>query len=338
MYFSEDGGKTFRTDLVQKIHGDYHALWIVPADSSHMLAGTDGGIHISHDRGRTWDYVNTLPLAQVYEVHFDMRRPYWVCGGLQDNGSWCGPSRSAWQQGIANEDWFRVGGGDGFFTVVDPSDHNVVYVESQDGNVRRFDLRTNESRLIRPEPPAGEKYRFNWNSPILISPHDPRTVYYGGNRLFGSKDRGETWTVVTADLTGNPKRDEMPIFGKTAKDFLSRNDGVVHFGTITTVAESPLKAGVLWVGTDDGHLQVSRDGGASWTDVAARVSGVPRGTYVSRVEASRTGEGAAYVAFDGHRGDDYRPYLFATSDFGQTWRSVSAGLPEGFTISVVREH
>jgi len=338
MYYSEDGGRTFRTDLVQKIHGDYHAMWIDPADSNHMLVGSDGGIHISYDRGRTWDFVNTVPLAQFYEVHYDMRSPYWVCGGLQDNGSWCGPSRTLYQQGIANEDWFRVGGGDGFFVVIDPTDHNILYSESQDGNVRRFHLGRNESRVIRPEAPAGEKYRFNWNTPIVISPHDPKTIYYAAHRVFASRDRGETWSVASPDLTNGARRDDLPIFGKTAKEFLSRNDGVVHFGTTTTLAESPLKAGVLWVGTDDGNVQVSRDGGATWTNVTARIPGVPRGTYVSRVEPSRTGEGAAYVALDGHRGDDYSVYVFFTPDFGTTWRSVSANLPKGFVASVVREH
>jgi photosystem II stability/assembly factor-like uncharacterized protein len=336
LYFSEDGGKTFRSDLGQKIHGDYHAFWINPADPAHMVVGTDGGIHLTYDRGRSWDFVNTVPLAQFYEVHYDMQRPYRVCGGLQDNGSWCGPSRTLYTQGITNEDWFRVGGGDGFFVVIDPTDSNILYVESQDGNVSRVDLRTNERRFIRPHPPEGERYRFNWNSPIVISPHDARTVYYGGNRLFASKDRGDTWTVVTSDLTSGPERDGLKIFGKTAKEMLSRHDGVVHYGTITTMAESPVKAGVLWVGTDDGHVQVSRDGGAAWT--ALKVPGVPAGTYVSRVEASRLGEGAAYVAFDGHRSDDYTPYLFRTEDFGRTWRSVAGNLPKGGTLSVVREH
>jgi hypothetical protein len=338
MYFSEDGGKTFKTDHIRKIHGDHHALWIDPANPDHLLIGSDGGIHVSWDGGRSMDFINALPLAQFYEVHFDMRTPYTVCGGLQDNGLWCGPSQTAFDQGIANEDWFRVGGGDGFYTVVDPADPDTVYVESQDGNVARFDLRTNERRVIRPEPPAGEKYRFNWNSPILLSPHDPKTVYYGGNRLFGSSDRGDTWTLVTPDLSRAEARDELEIFGKTAKEFLSRNDGVVHWGTITTIAESPVQRGVLWVGTDDGNLQVSRDGGASWTNVAGRVPGVPPGTYVSRVEASRVGAGVAYATFDGHRAGDFVPYVLHTNDFGQTWRRIDAGLPAGGTVSVVREH
>jgi photosystem II stability/assembly factor-like uncharacterized protein len=340
MYFSEDGGKTFKTDLVDKIHGDYHAMWIDPASSDHMLVGSDGGIHLSWDRGRTWDFVNTIPLAQFYEVAVDLRKPYHVYGGLQDNGSWSAPSRTLTRQGIANDEWVRVGGGDGFYTVPDPSDPDIVYVESQDGNLARLHRRSGERRVIRPEPPEGERYRFNWNSPILVSTHDPMTVYYGGNRVFGSRDRGDTWTLVSPDLTStdNAQRDRMTIFGKPAKDLLSRNDGVRHFGTLTTLAESPLKAGILWAGTDDGNLQVSRDGGTTWTNVAARVPGVPKGTYVSRVEPSRTGEGAAYVSFDGHRANDFAVYLYFTADFGQTWKPVSGNLPSGGTVSVVREH
>jgi photosystem II stability/assembly factor-like uncharacterized protein len=340
MYTSEDGGKTFKTDVVDKIHGDFHALWIDPASSDHMLLGSDGGIHVSYDRGRSWDFVNTVPLAQFYEVALDDQRPYHVYGGLQDNGSWEAPSRTFFRQGISNDEWLRVGGGDGFYCVPDPSDADVVYIESQDGNVSRLHRASGQRRIIRPEPPPGEKYRFNWNSPILVSRHDPKTIYYGGNRVFGSKNRGDDWTLVSPDLTSSDdvKRDATPIFGKPAKELLSRNDGVVHFGTITTLSESPLRAGVLWAGTDDGNLQVSRDSGATWTSVAARVPGVPKGTYVSRVEASRTGEGAAYVAFDGHRANDFGVYLFYTADYGQSWKSVSSNLPAGGTLSVIREH
>jgi photosystem II stability/assembly factor-like uncharacterized protein len=340
MYTSEDGGKTFKTDVVDKIHGDFHALWIDPANPDHMLLGSDGGIHVSYDRGRSWDFVNTIPLAQFYEVALDNQRPYHVYGGLQDNGSWEAPSRTFFRQGISNDEWLRVGGGDGFYCVPDPSDPDVVYIESQDGNVSRLHRASGQRRIIRPEPPAGEKYRFNWNSPILVSPHDPKTIYYGGNRVFGSKNRGDDWTLVSPDLTSsdNVKRDATPIFGKTAKELLSRNDGVVHFGTITTLSESPLRAGVLWAGTDDGNLHVSRDSGATWTSVAAKVPGVPKGTYVSRVEASRTGEGAAYVAFDGHRANDFAVYVFFTADYGQTWKSVASHLPAGGTVSVIREH
>jgi hypothetical protein len=241
---------------------------------------------------------------------------------------------------LSNEEWVRVGGADGFYAVPDPADPAIVYAEGQDGNVQRLHRGSGERRVIRPEPPEGQKYRFNWDSPLLVSPHDAKTVYYGGNRLFGSKDRGETWGLITPDLTSSDdaERDKRTIFGKAARDFLSRNDGVRHFGTITAIAESPLKAGVLWAGTDDGNLQVSKDGGQTWTNVAAKIPGVPKGTYVSRVEASRTGEGAAYVAFDGHRSNDFAVYVFFTADYGQTWKAVSGNISAGGTVHVVREH
>lgn len=336
IYHSQDGGKTFKTDRGEKIHGDYHGMWIDPRDSDHMLVGTDGGIHVSRDAGRNWDFVNTIPLAQFYEVTVDNRTPYRVCGGLQDNGSWCGPSRTFTRQGVTNEDWFRVGGGDGFFVRVDPSDPDTLYQESQDGNLGRVDLRTGERRNIRPEPPAGERYRFNWNSPVEISQHDPKVVYYGGNRLLRSTNRGDDWTPISPDLTRAEKRDELTIFGKAAKDFLSRNDGVVHWGTITTFAESPLDPKVLWAGTDDGRLHVTRDLGQTWTELFA--PGVPKGTYVSRVEAGRAAAGTATVAFDGHRGNDFTPWVFRTDDFGRTWTRIFTSIPEGSTVSVVREH
>ncbi len=341
MSYSEDGGKTFRTNLVQRIHGDYHAMWINPANSDHMIVGSDGGIHWSYDRGRTWEYVNTLALGQFYELGVDMRKPYYVCGGLQDNGSWCGPSATWYQQGITNEDWYRIGGGDGFYAQIDPSDYNNVYTESQDGNVLRRDLRTNESRSIRPEPKEGEpRYRFQWNSPIVISLHNPKTIYYGGNFLFKSTDRGDSWVKLGGDLTTGVERDKLPIMGKVPdKDTLSRHDGVQAYPTITTVAESASRPGVLWVGTDDGNLQVTRDDGKPWKNVVEKVPGVPKGTYVSRVAASRQAEGTAYVTFDGHRSNDFNVYAFMTTDYGETWKSVSRGLPaDGGTLHVIREH
>ncbi len=338
MYFSEDGGKTFKSDRVDKIHGDYHAMWIDPSDSRHMLVGSDGGLHASYDTGRTWDFINTIPLAQFYEIHYDLRQPYQVCGGLQDNGSWCGPARTLFEQGIANDEWVRVGGGDGFYVMISPDDPDLLYSESQDGSLRRFDRRTGEWRALRPEPSdPGERYRFNWNSPIVISPHDPKTIWYAGNRVFGSTDRGETWSTVSPDITSAVKRDPLPIFGKPAKELLSRNDGVVHYATLTALAESPLRAGVLWAGGDDGSLHVSRDGARTWSDVASRLP-VPKGTYVSRIEPSRAGAGSAYVALDGHRSGDFAPYVLRSDDFGQSWRALTAGLPQGATVNVVREH
>ena len=338
MYISDDGGRTFRTDVVTNIHGDYHAIWIDPADSDHMLAGSDGGIHISYDRGLTWDFVNTIPLGQFYEVGFDMRQPYFVYGGLQDNGSWGGPNATLFRLGVTNDEWFRVGGGDGFYAQVDPTDHNTVYAESQDGSVFRLDLRAWQSKSIRPRPEdPKETYRFNWNSPILISPHDPKKVYYGGNRLFVSTDRGDTWEA-TPDLTSQLDRNKLPILGLVPdSNMLSRHDGVSFYGTITTISESPVKPGILWVGTDDGLIQVSEDNAKTWKSVTSGISGVPKNTYVSRVNASRFAEGRAYVTFDGHRGDDFKPYVYMTEDFGGTWKNISANIPVGSTVSVVRE-
>ena len=341
LQYSEDGGKTFVNSRGQRIHGDYHGMWIDPANSNHMLAGTDGGIHWSWDAGRSWDYTNVIPLGQFYEIGLDMRTPWWVCGGLQDNGSWCGPSASPYQEGITNDDWFRTDGGDGFYAAVDPTDPYTVYTESQDGNITRRDTRTTEGRFIRPLFKEGDPpYRFQWNSPVIISSHDHNTIYYGGNFLFKSTDRGDTWTKLGGDLTTGVDRGKLPILGKIGdKDTLSRNDGVEDFPCITTISESPASASVIWVGTDDGNLQVTRDGGQTWKNVAGRVPGVPKGTYVSRVVAARAAEGTAYVTFDGHRSNDFNVYVFMTTDYGETWTAISNGLPTNRgTLHVIREH
>jgi photosystem II stability/assembly factor-like uncharacterized protein len=339
MFTSEDGGKTWVQNVVTRIHGDYHGLWIDPSNSNHMLAGSDGGIHQSYDRGRTWDYINTIPLGQFYEVSLDNQKPYMVYGGLQDNGSWAGPSGTLTVEGITNDDWVRTGGGDGFYSVVDPADPATIYVESQDGNVARLELKTGERRNIRPEPPAGEKpYRFDWNSPILISPFNNHAIYFGGNRVFRSTDSGDSWTR-SEDLSRDQDREKLPMMGVLPdKNMLSRHDGVQTFGQVVTLAESPLKEGLLYAGTDDGYLQVSRDGSRSWKNITDRVRGVPKSTYVSRVVPSRFAEGTVYVTFDGHRADDYNTYVFVSTDYGETWKSLKSDLPAGVTCRVVREH
>jgi len=339
MYYSEDGGKTFKTDLVRRIHVDHHALWINPANSNHMVLGCDGGINISYDRGRSWDFISSIPIGQFYEIGFDMRKPYYVYGGLQDNGSWGGPSATRNRVGIINDDWFVIGGGDGFYTQVDPTDHNTVYAESQNGNLFRFDLKTGESKFISPLPEDRKKpYRFNWNSPILISPHNPKTIYYGGNRVFKSTDRGETWTA-SPDLTAQQEQAKLPVMGVLpSKDTLSLNDGIAFYADIITISESPLKEGLLYVGTDDGNLQVSQDGGNTWKNVIEKVPGVPKHTYASRVVASHFEEGRAYATFDGHRNDDFKAYVYVTENYGESWKSIASNLPEGGTINVIREH
>jgi photosystem II stability/assembly factor-like uncharacterized protein len=342
MEYSEDGGKTFSENRVTRIHVDFHAIWIDPSNSDNMIVGCDGGIHFSHDAGRNWDSREQIAIGQFYEISYDMTRPYKVCGGLQDNSSWCGPSANTNVRGITNEDWFTVAGGDGFYAQIDPEEPWIVYAESQDGNILRRDLRTHESRSIRPREDDDKmsRYRFQWNSPVLISKHDRKTIYYGGNFVFKSTDQGDDWKRISPDLTTNVNRNTLSIMGKKVEDrtTLSRNDGVAAFPTITTLAESPVRAGVLWAGTDDGNLQVSRDG-ETWKNVAANVPGVPKGTYVSRVMPSIYDPGTAFVTFDGHRGDDYNVYLFMTTDFGETWKPMSNGLPKnGGTLHVVREH
>ena len=341
MFYSEDGGKKFVTDRVKGIHGDFHAMWIDPADSNHMLAGSDGGIHWSYDAGRTWDFVKTIAIGQFYEIALDNERPYHICGGLQDNGSWCGPSQSLTRDGITNEDWFVIHGGDGFYAAIDPVEPWIVYTESQDGNIDRRDLRAGQQRSIAPEAKYGEPhYRFQWNSPVAVSAHNHTTIYYGGNYLFKSTDRGDTWTRLGGDLTTGEDRNKLQIFGKTPdKNTLSRHDGVQEYPAITTLSESPLTPNVLWVGTDDGNLQVTRDGGKTWKNVTSRVPGVPKGTYVSRVVASKAREGAAFATFDGHRNDDYGIYIFVTNDYGETWKAIRNGIPDSAgSVHVVREH
>ena len=339
MYTSEDGGINFRTDVVTRIHVDHHAMWINPANSNHMIVGSDGGIHFSYDRGKTWDFVNTLPLGQFYELGVDMRKPYYIYGGLQDNGSWGGPSATMYRQGITNEDWFSVGGGDGFYVQVDPTDPTTIYAESQNGNLFLFNPKTGEQRSIEPMPKEGEtRYQFNWNSPMLISPHNPNTIYYGGNRLFKSTDRGETW-AASPDLTTRTDRDKLPIMGVLVdENTLSAHDGIEFYGTMITISESPIKEGLLYVGTDDGNLQVSRDGSKTWKNVIDKVPGVPKRTYVSRVVASYFEEGRAYATFDGHRNDDFKPYVYITNNYGENWKSISGNLPVGGTVNVIREH
>jgi photosystem II stability/assembly factor-like uncharacterized protein len=341
MYMSEDGGRTFVQTRFRNVHSDVHGIWIDPANSDHMLSGNDGGVWVTEDSGRNWRHIDNIALGQFYEVAFDYQKPYHVCGGLQDNYSWCGPSSTTQQLGIGNEDWFTVQGGDGFYNRIDPSDSNIIYAESQDGNLSRRDLRTSESKSIRPQEDndSAPRYRFQWNSPLMISPHDPKTIYYGGNYLFKSTDRGDTWERLGQDLTTGAERDKQPIMGKAIDTTtLSRHDGVVAWPCITAIAESPVKAGVLWVGTDDGNVQMTRDGGKTWTNVVSHIQGVPKGGYISRIEPSHKEEGTAYIAFDNHRSADYGIYIFMTKNFGDSFARITNGIPpDAGTVHVVRE-
>jgi photosystem II stability/assembly factor-like uncharacterized protein len=321
LHVSADGGKTFSKDGGRGIHADHHALWIDPGDPNHLIVGNDGGLYFSYDRGRNWEAIRGMPLGQFYGVAVDMRRPYRVYGGLQDSGSWGGPSATCSSEGITAADWTRVLAADGFQCQADPADADTVYAESQWGGLARLNVRTGGGRDIQPKPPdRTPAYRFNWNSPVLLSPHNPRTVYFGGNHLFRSLNRGDTWEAISPELTrGRPGP--------------SPDQG--H--TITTIAESLVTPGVLWVGTDDGRVHVSRNGGVTWTDVSDRVPGVPGARWVSRVEASHFAEGTAYLAIDRHGQDDRRPYVFRTLDYGATWQDVTHNLPVDGSMHVVRE-
>jgi photosystem II stability/assembly factor-like uncharacterized protein len=344
MQVSDDGGRTWwEQDGYWSIHVDNHAMWINPDNSNHIVLGHDGGMATSWDAAVTWQHHDNIPVGQYYEIGIDMRDPYYVCGGLQDNSSWCGPSQTLDTYGVSNRNWYDVSGGDGFYNQIDPNDWRIMYSESQGGNISRVNVETGESVRIRAVNRAEERgdveegYDFNWNSPIVVSQHVLDHVYHGANHLLRSDDRGQTWEEASPDLTRGIDRDTLQIFGRALSEpHLSRNDGQSSYGTITTVDESPRSADILWVGTDDGNLQVTRDGGASWTNVVGNVPGLPGRRYVSRVEASAHVDGRAYVTFDGHWDDDLTPYVFVTEDFGASWRRITSGLPS-HSINVVRE-
>ncbi|MBS3818129.1 hypothetical protein KGY73_01280 [bacterium] len=328
LYHSTDGGKTWGEErpqnLAHSVHADQHALWIDPQNPKHMILGNDGGLCVTYDKGKTWDFYDNLPLAQYYAVGLDMERPYRIYGGLQDNGSWRGPSNSLSGE-ITLDDWVKVGGGDGFYNQVDPQNSRWLYNESQFGNIQIVDQKMWVRESIRPQKEGENSYRFNWNSPILISPHNSHVIYFGGNVLFRSMNQGDSWQEISPDLTTN---DPVKIAGK----------GNIQYCTITTISESPLTPGLIWVGTDDGKVHVTKDGGANWTDVTKNLqeAGAPGNYWVSRVVSSSHKEGTAYVCKTGYRRDDFRPFLYKTTDYGETWTDISGNLPDE-SINVVRE-
>ncbi|MDQ3244500.1 MAG: glycosyl hydrolase, partial [Gemmatimonadota bacterium] len=336
---SDDGGKTMK-NIMTSTHVDHHALWIDPTDPNHFVLGNDGGVYITHDRGETADFVSNLPIAQYYAIGLDMRTPfYYVYGGLQDNNSLAGPSQTRNRQGITNHDWYFTVGGDGFYSAVDPTDPNVVYSEYQNGGIVRYDVKTGEQKSIKPQPKFGQQdLRWNWSAPLLISPHDHKTLYFGANYLFRSPSRGDSWETLGPDLTRQVDRDKLPLMGKLwTKDAVARHQGVADYGNISTVDESPIRKGLLYVGTDDGLVQVSRDGGATWSRIQ-KFPGVPDQTYVSRVVASAHSEGTVYVTLDGHRSNDFKAYAFRSTDYGKTWTSIAGNLPANSSLQVIREH
>jgi photosystem II stability/assembly factor-like uncharacterized protein len=336
---SDDAGRTWRTDGATNMHVDHHAMWINPGNPHHIVLGTDGGIGISHDRSKTWVYMTNLPFSQPYKVAFDMQTPYHVCTGLQDNNTWCGPSAVRTNSGIINDDWYVIQGGDGFQPLMDPTDPRILYGESQNGRMSRIDRLTNERTTLRPEPLEGESAdRWNWDTPMILSAHDPKTIYVGAQRLYRSNDRGHTWQAISPDLTSNTNRTELAIMDvKDAEVRIARNDGVTDWSTLVTIAESPARAGVLWTGSDDGVVSVSPEGGKQWANVSSKVPGVPAKTYVSRIAPSKYEARTTYVTFDGHRSGDYGTYVFVTSDLGATFRSIAGNLPKGEVARTIAE-
>lgn len=340
---SHDGGRTFSDPGYggQGVHPDQHALWIDPDNSNHLVLGNDGGVFISHTRGQTWRFIDNLPIGQFYHASVDMRDPYHVCGGLQDNGDWCTPSATRDEKGLSRRDAYLVGGGDGYFVQVDPSDPNTFYVEQGGASVKRFDFTTGETQDIKPGWAAEGKTpapRGNWSSPILLSSFDPKTVYVGMNVVFRSRDRGVTWSAISPDLTAQVNRDTLMMMGaRVPPNALSRHDGVGAFSTITTLSESALDRNILVSGSDDGQVYLTRDGGGTWTNVRNKISGVAPLTYVSGVLASRHEAGRIYATFDAHYDSDYRAYVFVSNDFGQTWRAINRGLPEA-SVNAILEH
>jgi photosystem II stability/assembly factor-like uncharacterized protein len=339
LHISDDGGKNFRADGAQKIHVDFHAMWIDPNNSNHTMIGGDGGVGISYDKSKTYVWLSNMNLGQFYHVSYDFKTPYTVCGGLQDNNTWCGPSAVRSTDGIGNDEWFVVSGGDGFVAQIDPTDSRIIYAESQDGRMSRIDRVTNERQTIRPEPPEGEKpYRWNWDTPILISPHNPATIFVTANRVFKSTDRGHSWKVISPDLTTDTNRDELELMGVKGKETkIARNDGVGSYGNIVTFAESPMKAGIYYAGSDDGVVSVTRDDGGKWENVTSKFPGLPKNTYVSRLAPSRFDEGTVYATFDGHRLSDFGTYVYASRDYGRNWQSISGDLPKGQVVRTITE-
>ncbi len=286
------------------------------------MVGGDGGINVTWDRGKQWEVVKQIGLAQFYAITADMRKPYYLAGGLQDNGVWVGASRGRITRAVTNADWFALSNADGFVCQVDPTDFNTVYAETQSGSIYRHDLRTGQAnRGIRPRPPAPaageerERYRFDWNTPFLISPHNPRTLYLGANKVLKTVDRGDHWQAISPDLTAQVD---------------DRNSALV------SVTESPLVPGLIWAGSNDGNVQLTRNDGATWTLLNSNITGAPERYWVKRIEASHHEAGRAFVVFDGHRHDDQAPYVFMTDDFGETWSNITGNLPEG-SCYVIRE-
>ena len=329
MHVTEDGGKTFHKVGEKYKHVDNHSLWINPDDTDHLIAGCDGGLYVSFDRGSSWEFKANLPVTQFYRLTVDNSAPFYlIYGGTQDNQTLGGPSRNLTAHGIVNSDWFVTVGGDGFWSQVDPTDPNLVYSESQYGGLVRFDRRSGEILDIQPQPGPGEDpLRWNWDSPLILSPHDPKRLYFASQRLYRSDDRGDSWRAVSGDLSRGIDRNKLKVMGRVwSVDAVAKNASTSFYGSVVSLSESPRHEGLIYAGTDDGAVQVTENGGAAWRKVE-KFPGVPDMTYVSRLVASRHDPDAVYAAFDNHQMGDYKPYVLRSGDRGRSWKSIAGDLP-----------
>jgi photosystem II stability/assembly factor-like uncharacterized protein len=336
---SDDAGRTFRNAGERWKHIDNHALWINPQNPDHLINGNDGGVYESHDRAKSWAFKANLPVTQFYRVDVDNSKPfYFVYGGTQDNMSLGGPSRTLTQNGIPNDQWFVTSIGDGFVTRIDPEDPNIVYAEAQHGALVRYDRRTGEMTDIQPQAGKGEPaLRWNWDSPLIISPHAPARLYFAANRLFRSDDRGNSWKPVSGDLTRQIDRNTLKVMGRVwSPEAVAKNSSTSFYGNIVSLAESPAKEGLIYVGTDDGLVQVTEDGGTTWRK-AETFPGVSERSYVSRLEPSPRDANVVYAAFNNHKMGDLKPYVLKSSDRGKTWTSITGNLPARGSVHVVIE-
>ncbi|MBW6492784.1 MAG: hypothetical protein K0B15_16490 [Lentimicrobium sp.] len=335
-----DGGKTWNNISRKFRHVDDHALWIDPANTEHYLIGGDGGIYETWDGGNDFHFKNNLPVTQFYRVNVDNTKPfYYIYGGTQDNNSMGGPSRNTSRAGVVSDEWFVTNGGDGFWTASDPTNPDIVYAEAQYGNMVRYDRKSGEAIAIRPEPRKGEEtYKWNWNTPLMISRHSPTRLYTAANKVFRSDDRGDTWEVISDDLTTGTDRNTWQVMGKFwSIDAVAKDVSTSLFGTIVSFDESPVKENLLFAGTDDGLIQISEDA-KTWRK-AGSFPGVPEFTYVSDILCSKFDENVVFAAFDNIKRDDFKPYLLKSSDKGKTWSSIASNLPANGTVhTIVQDH
>jgi photosystem II stability/assembly factor-like uncharacterized protein len=327
LHVSEDGGKTWREDRFKNVHSDCHALAIDPRAPERILLGTDGGVYQSYSRGTQWIHLATMAIGEFYRIAVDKSTPYRICGGLQDNLNWVGPSATHTKDGIVNEDWINIQGGDGFYCMFDPTDPDIVYAESQGGSAHRMNLKSGAVKFLQPQPAEGQAaFRFNWDSPFIQSLHDPNTMYLAGNRVFALTDHGENWRAISPDLSTN-----------NVDRITTTGSGAETYGVVFALAESPVKAGMLWAGTDDGKLWVTEDGGTRWTDLTASLPAEARNQWIARIEPGHKDAKVAYLAVSAYQTGNYAPLLYRTADGGHTWQSIAANLSKEWPVRAVRE-